>query len=1117
LKAQATVTNKNQLEMIYSSLLQHREEDIIKNISNLNKGLLEIYSSRESLAFLTSIISRIRNESIILVVDTPERSRSLYEDCSILLQNQLEVIHLPEIDTHPMSGLEFGSFSNTVRNGAISRLLDLKNKNFLAISSGLSISQKTPDLSFLNDEGTLNVFIGQNVEISEISKKLTFLGYERTYVVEQPGEFCIRGNLIDVYPVGNETPLRIDFVGNEIENLRNFDQGSQKTVNYLKKSSIRISNQLASPSQKILSRSNINGCILDMFDDDSLLIINEPQSVETCLNEYEKRFSSRKKDNFTYGQKEITNKLLDFRKNITIKNLMIKNKVEKFFISLKKIDLITQKQRSLDPIGMAMKQIIHYSKKSQVVVASTNMERIKKRIKNDFNKNNDLKDKVFFEQNPLNSSFGIEFNDQYGIVFLGDKELFGVKYKTRNLDKPISKSRKSMLFNKGSLVVHEDHGIAKFIGVTKLKGHSDREYLELHFAEKDKLFVPAEQISRIEVYRGGQENAPTLHRLHGKEWERQKKRVEKSTEILASELLYIHSSRKKVKGFSFNKNNDWQIALESSFPFNDTEDQQRSIKEIYNDMESNIPMDRLLCGDVGFGKTELVIRASFKAVQSGKQVAILVPTTILADQHYETFRSRLSQFPVNIQCLSRLKSIKEADEIKKQLKSGLIDICIGTHKLLQGTVAFKDLGLFVIDEEHKFGVKQKEFLKSMRLNLDILSLSATPIPRTMNLALSGVRDLSMIETAPVDRHAVKTYIVEENNELMREIILREKDRNGQVFIVYNRVNKIEKIMEKIKMIVPEAKVSYAHGRMEPSKLSQAMNSFSNKDIDVLVCTTIIESGLDLPDSNTIVVMNPHQLGLAQLYQLRGRVGRSNRQAYAYFVVPKKAKLNIETEKRLEAMIRFQYLGAGKEIALRDMEIRGVGNVLGKEQSGNVNAIGLGLFLKFLASAVARKQNKKSDYNDLRFKHSLINLDLKEDIGIPSDYIPDIETRLEIYDKLSSIFDLEELGNFSEEVIDRFGLIPQNLSNLLGHQKIKIYCSKLEINSINTSINQCLIRFKHSVIGMEHFIKDIFSKNITLTDKQIKINEKIDSQELILSLKNLDEFKSKFSNQFSTIN
>ena len=1114
MKVQSEIKKNNQFESIFSNLLFHKKESLVKRISNLDEGLLEIYSSGESLAFLTSLISRARDESVILIVDTPELSRSLYEDCAEFLQNYIDVIHVPEIDTHPMSGLEFDSFSNIERNGAISKMLDLRNKNFLAITSGLSLSQKTPNLEFLANEGTFDSYIGQKIKISEIVNKLSFLGYERTHVVEQSGEFSVRGNLIDVFPVGNKNPLRIDFIGDEIESIRNFDQESQKTIKQVKKASIRVSSQL-SLSEKESKKMGEGGCLLDIFNQNSIVVINEPQLIEISIKKYEERFSLNKKDRFTYKQKDIAERLLKFNKMINIKNLMISNKVGKNFIEVEKIDLKGSNLSSLDPIGKAVDQIIQYSKDSIVMVASNNIVRIKEKINEYSTNNKDLEKKIFFAKKSINNSFGIKIDNGTGIIFLGDHELFGIKNKIRNFDKSLSKSRKSKLFEKGALVVHEDHGISRFIGVTKLEGHGDREYLELHFAEDDKLFVPADQISRIELYRGGQDNAPNLHRLHGKEWERQKDRVKKSTEILASELLYIHSSRKKVKGFSFNKNDDWMLALESSFPFALTEDQQRSINEIYKDMESIIPMDRLLCGDVGFGKTELAVRASFKAVQSGKQVAILVPTTVLADQHYDTFKSRLNQFPVNIQCLSRLKTIKESNEIKKQLRAGQVDICIGTHKLLQNTIDFKDLGLFIVDEEHKFGVRQKEFLKSMRLNLDILSLSATPIPRTMNLALSGVRDLSMIETAPLDRRSVRTYVVEENDELLREIILREKDRNGQMFIVYNRVNKIEKIAEKIKEIVPEVKVDYAHGRMDPRKLSEVMNNFADKNIDVLVCTTIIESGLDLPDSNTIVIINPHQLGLAQLYQLRGRVGRSSHQAYAYFVVPRKAKLNSETEKRLEAMTRFQYLGAGKEIALRDMEIRGVGNVLGKEQSGNINAIGLGLFLKFLESAVSRKQNN-INYNDLKFKYSLINLDLLEDIGIPFEYIPDIESRLEIYDRLSSIFNLKELSIYKDELIDRFGLLPESLINLINYQKIKIYCSKLEINFISIKQDQSIIRFKYSIIGMENFIEEIFKNKFYISDKQIRINHKVDMTELIQALSDFERFKSKFSEQFSSI-
>ena len=496
-------------------------------------------------------------------------------------------------------------------------------------------------------------------------------------------------------------------------------------------------------------------------------------------------------------------------------------------------------------------------------------------------------------------------------------------------------------------------------------------------------------------------------------------------------------------------------------------------------MEKNAPMDRLLCGDVGFGKTELAVRASFKAVQSGKQVAILVPTTILAEQHFDTFKSRLNQFPVNIGCLNRLREKKEITETKKSLKLGDLDICIGTHKMLQDNLEFKDLGLFVIDEEHKFGVKQKEILKKFRLNVDILSLSATPIPRTMNLALSGIKDLSSLEVPPFDRRAVKTYVIEEDEKLFREIILREKDRNGQVFVVFNRVKKIEKIESYFKNLVPEVTCEFAHGRMDPKKLSDVIKKFSNKEIDVLISTTIIESGLDMPDANTVIIMNPQQMGLAQLYQLRGRVGRSETQAFAYLVVPKDASLNIETEKRLDAMTRYQYLGAGKEIALRDMEIRGVGNILGKEQSGNVNAIGLNLFMKFLKNAV----NEKRNFKEIK-EIELPVVEIDENIGIPENFIPDIETRLQIYNEISQINEMNKLEYFKENYEDRFGELPLPFINLFSYQEIKILALKIGVQNINLNERNCLIKFNYDIFGLTNIIKPLIKLDSKFTNKNI---------------------------------
>ena len=1078
------LAKKNFIDNILSSLNINFQKSNLLNLVNLD-GEKTIYTSTESTSFLLSLIVNQINDQVFVVVENNEIAKKIFQDCQSFLGSNYPIFYIPEIETHPMSGLEKNSISLAERNDALSRVIELNGKPSLIFLSAFSLAQKIPEKKYFYNS-LLDLKVGQNLEISKLINKLIKYGYKRTHTVESLGEFSVRGSLIDIFSAGQELPIRVDFYEDFIDGLRVFDPATQRTVGRQNNLIIRA-----------IDYQNINniseGCITDLIGNSSCFVQINQKSSGLLVDQYKQRYTQKGIDDFLFDWKEINISLKKFKNKIYFENLKVENKLPSNYVEIKKLDLPKINISPTNPIKSSVESIKELSKKFLISVSSTTNERLKKEIEG--NKN------VLFNNQYLNYSFAIKIFG-HNFLFLGDKELFGYNFRSRKSVNRFQISKNEKIFEINSFVVHEDHGVAKFKGITKLINHFDKEYLELEFAEKDKLFVPAEQISKIDIYKGGENNLPTLHRLHGKEWERQKNKAKKSTEILASELLFTHSKRVNTNGFSHKKNNDWQITLERSFPYKETGDQEKSIKEIYADMEKSAPMDRLLCGDVGFGKTELAIRASFKAIQSGKQVAILVPTTILAEQHFETFKSRLNQFPVNIGCLNRLRGNKEINETKKLLKSGKLDICIGTHKMLQDSLEFKDLGLFVIDEEHKFGVKQKEILKKYRLNVDILSLSATPIPRTMNLALSGVKDLSSLEIPPFDRRAVKTYVIEEDEKLFREIILREKDRNGQVFIVYNRVKKIEKIENFFKNIVPEVSCRFAHGRMDPKKLADVINKFSNKEIDVLISTTIIESGLDMPDANTVIIMNPQQMGLAQLYQLRGRVGRSETQAYAYLVVPKDSALNTETEKRLDAMTRYQYLGAGKDIALRDMEIRGVGNILGKEQSGNVNSIGLNLFMKFLKNAVDKKRNfKEVDEIELPV------FELDENIGIPENFIPDIEARLQIYQEMSLVYQISNLDDLKEIYEDRFGELPEPFLNLFKYQQIKILSYRIGVKNLNLNEKNCVIKFDFEVFGLTNLIKKLTKYDLKINGNNIRIFGGINIEELYDFLTRILELKS----------
>ena len=613
-------------------------------------------------------------------------------------------------------------------------------------------------------------------------------------------------------------------------------------------------------------------------------------------------------------------------------------------------------------------------------------------------------------------------------------------------------------FAPGELVVHVDHGIARFGGMRLIDSEgTQREYLELEYAEADKLFVPVENLDRVQKYLGG-EGQPTLHRLGTGDWSRARSRAKKVVEDVAEDLLKIYSQREARPGIAFAPDNAWQQELEASFPYEETPDQLNALAEIKADMESDRPMDRLLCGDVGFGKTELALRAAFKAAMSGKQTALLAPTTVLAQQHFHVFRERLAKFPVTVEMLSRFVDDETQARTIEGLKAGTVDILIGTHRLLQNDVRFKRLGLLVIDEEHRFGVMQKERLKKLRTQLDVLSLSATPIPRTLHMAVGGIRDMSVIQTPPEERQPIKTYVTADEDEMVKEVIGRELDRGGQVFYVHNRVRTIQKAAERVRRLVPGARVIIGHGQMGEDELAHVMVDFEAAKSDVLVCTTIIESGLDIPNVNTIVVERSDRFGLAQLYQLRGRVGRSGRRAYAYFLFDPRRSLTEGADKRLDVISGLHELGQGFKIALRDLEIRGAGNLLGTEQHGAIAAVGFEMYLQMLQSAVSklRSGSEESAIGDV-LSTAEMNLELPLDHFIPRSYIRDEKLRLGAYRQLAGAEDEAELDAVMRSLMDRYGPGPSQLDNLVYSLRVKLRGQRLGLRGVVAEGHDIVIR------------------------------------------------------------
>ena len=643
------------------------------------------------------------------------------------------------------------------------------------------------------------------------------------------------------------------------------------------------------------------------------------------------------------------------------------------------------------------------------------------------------------------------------LSIISDKDIFGETRRKRsaskvNKRKGVAKINSFAELKPGDYVVHANHGIGVFKGIKQMTaGGSTRDYLDIVYDKGDKLYVPVDQLDLVQKYIGSEGKSPKINKLGGAEWQKAKAKARKSINEIAQDLVKLYATRSTLKGHSFNKDTEWQRQFEDEFPYEETPDQLTSLEEIKSDMESDKPMDRLLCGDVGYGKTEVAIRAAFKAVMDGKQVAFLVPTTILADQHYNNFVKRFSDFPIKIDMVSRFRTPKQQKATLQALKEGNVDILIGTHRLVSKDIVFKDLGLLIVDEEQRFGVAQKEKIKNMKKNVDVLTLSATPIPRTLHMSLTGVRDISVIETPPEDRYPIQTYVVEQNDQLIRDAILREMGRDGQVYFVYNRVESIDEMANYIRELVPECKVGIMHGQMTEKELEKEMIAFMNKEYDVLVCTTIIETGIDIPNVNTMIVHNADKMGLSQLYQLRGRVGRANRIAYAYFIYTKDKILTEVAEKRLKALKDFTELGSGFKIAMRDLEIRGAGNMMGSSQHGHMATIGYDLYCRMLEDTI------KVIKGEMDNEPVETSVDIKVDAFIPSSYIEDEIQKIEVYKKIAAIESIEDYNEIKSELEDRYSEIPESVYNLMDIAYIKSICKKLFIEDIKETAKE--IRFK----------------------------------------------------------
>ena len=885
---------------------------------------------------------------------------------------------------------------------------------------------------------------GDEISFSEFQSRLSAMGYDRESQIEGPGQFAVRGGILDVFPLTEELPVRIELWGDEIDSIRSFDVESQRSVENLEEVIIY-------PASENCGEGSASVSFLDYFPEkESLFFFDEPfrlqEEAETVEKEY---FHSREnRDEAGVALEEEELKVFQTKEIIERMNgysgigfTTLESKCGLFRVR----QTVSIQTKGVNPYNNSFELLTRDLKRLKrsgyrVVLLSGSRTRAKRLAE-------DLRDydlSSFYSEDMERTVNPGEIMVSYGYVAEGyeypmlkftvisETDIFGKKKKKKKRRRYEGQKIQDFAELKpGDYVVHENHGLGIYQGIEKIEVDKvTKDYMKISYAEGGILYIPVSQMDLIQKYAGSDAKKPKLNKLGTTQWVKTKTQVKKAVQAVAEDLVKLYAVRQKTEGFVYGPDTVWQKEFEEMFPFEETEDQIQAIEDTKKDMESTKIMDRLICGDVGYGKTEVAIRAAFKAVQEGKQVVYLVPTTILAQQHYNTFVQRLKDFPVRIDLLCRFRSSYQQKKTVEDLKKGLVDIVIGTHRVLSKDVGYKDLGLLIIDEEQRFGVTHKEKIKKLRENVDVLTLTATPIPRTLHMSLIGIRDMSVLEEAPQDRMPIQTYVMEYNDEMVREAIARELSRGGQVYYVYNRVNDIADVAGRVQRLVPEATVSYAHGQMNERQLEDIMYDFINGDIDVLVSTTIIETGLDIPNANTMIIQDADRFGLSQLYQLRGRVGRSNRMAYAFLLYRRDKLLKEVAEKRLAAIREFTDLGSGIKIAMRDLEIRGAGNLLGEAQSGHMEAVGYDLYCKMLNEAVMQLKGGGEE------EIYTTTVDINIDAYIPDSYIKNEYQKLDVYKRIAAIETEEEMDDMMEELIDRFGDIPKKVQQLLHIAAIK---------------------------------------------------------------------------------
>ena len=1132
--------SKEDIQAIINGVTDGMEEQLVAGLSGSARGLL------------VSLIHESVDRPILLITHQLVQAQQLYDDLS-------EFIGESEVHLYPVNELiasEIAVASPELRSQRIESL-----SSWAAAKSGILIAPVAALKRMLPPPGYWSKYQllfkhGKDIDVEGYLASLVDMGYERASMVTKPGEFSLRGGIIDIYPITEKHPLRIELFDEEIDSIRYFNAENQRSLEKVNEVIVGPATELLLTKEDILSGGErLEGALgetlkkiktdekkeklievieydierlknlehfqemykyvgflydnpaslLDYLPKDGLMILDEMSRIQESATNLDAEEGEWYSSLLESGQM-VRHSKFSFDWDTAWNNIDSQRIYMSVFLrhipGTQPQNIVNLSTRAMQEfhgqMNLLKSEIDRWEKGGfSVIVLAPNETRAEK-IQSIFS---DYDIEAVVTENlelPVsiptitvgNIASGLEL-PMHKLVFITENELFKKRTKRPRKQQKISNAERIKSYQElkiGDYVVHAGHGVGKYIGIETLEvSNLHKDYMLIKYSGDDKLYVPIDQIDQVQKFVASEGKEPKLHKLGGTEWTKVKRKVQSSVEDIADDLIKLYAEREAREGYGFSEDTEMQREFEASFPYQETEDQLRCIEEIKRDMEKPRPMDRLLCGDVGYGKTEVAIRAAFKAIADGKQVAFLVPTTILAQQHFETIRERFQDHAINIGMLSRFRTKKQQKETIDGLKKGTIDVVVGTHRILSKDIKYKDLGLLVVDEEQRFGVKHKEKIKQMKTNVDVLTLTATPIPRTLHMSMLGVRDLSVIETPPENRFPIQTYVMESNPVFVREAIEREMARGGQVFFLYNRVESIDKVARDLGSLV-DARIAVAHGQMNETELENVIFAFLEGEYDVLVSTTIIETGVDIPNVNTLIVNDADRMGLSQLYQLRGRVGRSNRVAYAYFTYQKDKVLTEVAEKRLQAIKEFTELGSGFKIAMRDLSIRGTGNILGSQQHGFIDSVGFDMYSQMLKEAIDSRKKGKVTENTVPFEPEL---NLKVDAYIPDAYIKDGKQKIDIYKQFQAIDSPEDITDLKDELIDRFGDYPKEVDNLFTVSSLKMYAKRERVESIfekSNKIEMCLEENRsQQVDGSKLFeLANTFGRDVQLGTQNNKL-------------------------------